>query len=251
MFLNISCEKLNSALFPYISKAVYLEKGADAVDTLSKEELEEIYDSINAEGEDLFEFVYARADNNDKVREDDENSFLISPLRGFLAVMVVLGGLAVAMFYINDEQRGIFDRFPRSAGFSFSVSYHAAAVNMVTLVMLVAIFVMKISRGIWYEFLSAAIYSVAVLGFCMLLRLIIRDIRFFGTIAPVLIIVTVVVCPIFYKAPDLPQIQYLIPSYYYLCSASNSIFLWYMAAYGASTLLISFLLHRFSRQRKR
>ena len=176
MFLNMSCEKLNSAIYPYLSKALFLNSSRDKLDKITDEELEKIYDSINAEGDDLFEFVYASQNEPDKLREGGDTSFLVSPLRGFLAIMVVLGGVAVAMFYMNDEEHGVFDRFPRSAGFSFSVAYHTSAVVMVALVMFAAIFIMKISRGVGYELLALAIYSIAVVGFCMCLRLLLRNI---------------------------------------------------------------------------
>ena len=243
-FLSVALEKLSSSLYSSISKILFLEEGKELFPEMSYEDFEEFYSSVNAGGEDLFEFIYAKENSADIVREKGANSFLVSPLRGFLAIMVVLGGVAVAMYYINDEEHGVFIRLPRGEGFAFSIAYHAAAIIMVATVMLAAIFAMKISRGLGYELLAISIYSVAVIGFCMCARLIVGNIRAFGAIAPILILIMVVVCPILYPAPNLAAIQYLIPPYYYLRSMSNVLFLWYMAAYSVVILILAFLLHR-------
>jgi hypothetical protein len=186
------------------------------------------------------------------VRESEAVGFLTSPLRGFLAIMVVLGGVAVAMFYMHDEERGTFDRFPRGTGFSFSVAYHSSAVVMVSAVMLAAVLIMRASRGVGYEVLVLAIYSAAVLGFCMCLRIVVCDVRIFGALAPILIIVMVVISPILYPAPSLLPIQLLVPPYYYLCALTKVAFLWYMLAYAVFTLALAYFLNRiFSKRRRR
>ena len=243
VLLRLTHEKLNSAIYPYLSVALYSNFVLDnVVNTreLSEDELERFYYSVNAEGDDLFEFVYGRENNKEGADKAQETSFLIPPLRGLLAIMVALGGVAAAMFYMQDESRGAFDRLPRGAEFSFAAVYHTAAVAMVAVFALAAIFIAGISAGFFYELLAIIVYSAAVVGFCMCLRLLLRDLRLFGSVASILIIAMAVLCPIFFSAPRLPLIQYLLPAYYYIRAISNASFLCYMAAYALLTNLVAF-----------
>ena len=59
-FLSISSEKLNSVIYPHISRAMFFAAGKDKVSEVTDEELEELYSAINAEGTELFDFVYAK-----------------------------------------------------------------------------------------------------------------------------------------------------------------------------------------------
>ena len=117
VFLRLTQEKLNSALYPWLSMGLFSDRANNAVSVLTDEELERIYQSVNAEGEDLFEFSYIGGSSED----NSEASLLVSPMRGLLAVMIVLGGFAVAMFYTQDEAGGVFDRLYYGRSFSFSI----------------------------------------------------------------------------------------------------------------------------------
>ena len=255
IFLKLSHEKLNAALYPHVSMALYSEYLLDNViniSELSREELEAFYLAVNAEGADLFEFAYADADGSGEEIVDTSNAnFLVSPLRGLLAIMIVLGGVAVAMFYMQDERRGVFDRLPRGTEFSFSAVYHTTAVVIMAAVVFVALLATKIAVDPIYELLTLLVYCACTVGFCMCLRLLLRDIRLFGSVAPILIVIMAVLCPIFFKAPDLPVIQYLLPTYYYIKSFSSARFAWYMAIYAVSLHLFAFLLHSLRVRRQR
>lgn len=255
VFLRLSHEKLNAALYPYISMAVYSDYVLDNVvniSELSEEEIREFYLSVNAEGADLFDFVYADPDGEGgEIADTSGANFLVSPLRGLLAIMVVLGGVAVAMFYMQDEARGAFDRLPRGTGFSFSAVYHSAAVIMVAVVVFIALLMTKMTVGAAYELLALFIFCMCTVGFCICLRLLLRDIRLFGAVVPILIVVMAVLCPIFFKAPNIPIVQYLLPTYYYIRAFSSTRFVWYMAIYTAVLFVVAFALHSLRAKQKR
>ena len=62
IFLNISHEKLSAALFPYVSLSLsenYIYDNIISPDDMSSNKIKEYYDSVDAEGADLFEFVFA------------------------------------------------------------------------------------------------------------------------------------------------------------------------------------------------
>lgn len=255
VFLRLAHEKLNATLYPYISLAAYREAAGSVIvdiSELSNDQIDEFYYAVDAGGEELFDFVYLNG--NGALGESDEksaSSFLLSPLRGLLAITVLLAGVAVAMFYLQDEARGAFDRLPVGTGFSFSVIYHASAVIMLGAVVLLALLIMGMASALWYEILSLTLYCVAVVGFCICLRLLLRDIRLFGAAAPLLVVITAVLCPIFFKAPNIPAIQYLLPTYYYVRAFSNSNFIWYMAIYCVLLYAVGFVLHSLRLKQRR
>ena len=244
VFLKLSHEKLNSALYPYISLAFcedYIYDNMLTTDEISSQTIKEYYDSIKAEGADLFQLVYAEGGINENT---DEENYLLSPARGLMAILIMLGGLAAAMFYTSDESRGVFDRMPNGRRFAFAVEYHAVAVFDVALATFIAILIGGISVSFLYELASILLYIIAVVGSCMLLRLVFYDIRILASITPALAIIMAVACPIFINPPSIPILQYLLPPFYYLKSIHRPEFLGYMAIFSVITYAASYLLYR-------
>ena len=244
VFLKLSHEKLNSTLFPYISLAFcedYIYDHLLTIDEISSQTIKEYYNSIKAEGEDLFQLVYAAGGVNEDA--DDEN-YLLSPARGLVAILVMLGGLAAAMFYTSDESRGVFDRMPKGKRFVFAIEYHAVAVFDVAIAAFIAIIVGGFSIVFLYELASMLLYIIAVVGSCMLLRLVFYDIRILASITPALAIIMAVACPIFINPPSIPILQYLLPTFYYLNSIHRPEFLGYMAIFSVITYAASYMLYR-------
>ncbi len=248
VMLRLSHEKLNTVLYPYISIALYGNYIYDNVltlDELSQEQLKEYYYAVNAEGEDLFEFV-----NMDKDSPIDvsENNYLTSPLRGLMAIMVVLSGLAVAMFYMQDEARGTFDRIPYRQRFVFSLSYHATAIVSTALVMFLSLLLMGMTTFAPREIAVLILYCVITLGFCMGIRLLFGDVRVLGVLAPVLIVAMTVLCPVFFNFVDLPAVQFLLPPYYYLKAIYSTKYILYMVIYAVVVFGVDYTLYRLQRK---
>ncbi len=252
--LRLAHEKLNTSLYPHLSLAIYRQYLGDTsldFSDFSQEEIDEFYNSMEVEGEDLFNFVYANAIGNPEEEEKDGNSSLVlSPIKGLLAIMILLSGIAVSMFYMHDEARGVFDRLPRGTGFSFSVIYHAAAVAMVGLVAFITLAVSGIAPH-WYELPILVLYCICTVGFCMCLRMLLGDIRLFGTLAPLLIVITAVLCPIFITAPRVPIVQIILPTFHYIHSFTNKNFVFYMAIYSVILYVLAFVLHSLRLKQKR
>ena len=243
IFLRLSHEKLNSTLYPYIAFALFADVSTEEVPELTDDQLEEIYNAVNAEGADLFEFVYASEGGKDTTKEEGDLNLIVSPLRGLLAIMVALGGIAVSMFYKQDEMRGVFDRFSHNKRFFFSTVYHATAVFIIGAVVFIAVLLTQNSENLWYELLVMLVYCISNIAFSMCLRLILRDMRLFASVSPVLVIVMVVLCPILFSAPNLPAIQYLLPPFYYLNAVYGAAHLVYMLIYSAVLYGFAYLLH--------
>jgi len=244
VFLRLACEKLNCALYPYLSLALcenYVYTNILTVDKLSKEQLKEYYDAVNAEGEDLFAYVYA---NGDTPEDTEKANYLLSPVRGLLAVMLTLGGLAAAIFYAQDEAGGVFDRLPRGKRFLFSVVDPALAVTDVAIVVFAALGLAGLLLDMWYEVAVLLLYGVITVGFCVGLRLLLGNSRILAAITPAIAAAMTVLCPIFINPPELPALQYLLPPYHYLRAVYEPKFIGYMIVYAVVVYGVDWLLYR-------
>ena len=96
VFLRIAQEKLNSTVYPYISKALFSQRVHSEFPNIPKNEIDAVYAEVKAEGDDLFEFVYLTENSVVSAQNKNEDSFLVSPIRGILAIMIVIGGIAVS-----------------------------------------------------------------------------------------------------------------------------------------------------------
>lgn len=243
VLLKLSHEKLNSTLYPYLSLAHcedYIYDNLLTTSDISSEAIKQYYDSIDAEGADLFQMVYASGVN----ANDSEQNYLLSPARGLMAILIMLGGLAAAMFYTSDEASGVFDRMPRGRRFAIAIEYHAVAVFDVAIASLAAILLGGLSVSFLYELAAIMLYIIAVVGFCMLLRLICHSNRLLASITPALSIIMAVLCPIFIAPPKILILQYMLPPYYYLNSIYKPEFLGYIAIYSVITYAASYLVYR-------
>ena len=244
VFLGLSLEKLNYALYPYMSLALcenYVYSSILTVSDLSEAQLKQYYDAVDAEGEDLFAFVYA---NDGKPVDTDNANYLLSPVRGLLAVLIILGGMAAAMFYTQDEATGVFDRLPRGKKFFFSFGYPAVAVLDVALAAFAALGVTGLLTKIWYEAILLLVYGMATTGFCLGLGLVFPKGRGLAAMTPALAAAMTVLSPIFVNPPRIPALQYLLPPYYYLNGVYSPQFLGYMAIYTGMIFGVDWLLYR-------
>jgi len=242
--LRLTHEKLNAALYPHLSKSLYqsyMYSNILTLDDLTPQQLDEYYNAVGSEGEDIFDFVYS----NGSANSDAKNTgFLLSPLRGLMAIAMTLGGFAIAMFYSLDESRGTFDRLPQGKRFALSVAYHSTAVINMAVVVLIALFLTGMATSIWRELASMAMYCIVTVGFCMALRLLCRNNRLLGAVIPLITVVMIVLCPVFFKISAVPIVPYLLPPYYYLNSIYNVKFLGYMAAYAVAVYTFDYVLYR-------
>ena len=242
VMLRLSHEKLNAALYPHLSQATYKNYVVAnlTLNELDDAQLDESYTAVNADGADVFRLVYAASE---QVANDAETSYLLAPLRGLLAIMITLGGFAVAMFYMQDEARGTFDRLPLNRRFVFSLSYHASAVVCVALAALLALFITGLSVSFIREIAAMVLYCVITVGFCVGLRLICRDIRLLGALMPAMAVAMIVVCPVFLNIP-IPLAGYLLTPYYYLNAVYDASWLLYMLIYAVVIYAFDYALFR-------
>ena len=249
--LKLAREKLSGTLFGHYSPTFYLtyiRENVPQLDQLSDEELMGYYDNF-AKDIDLFVFSDIEGAID---KEDAENAnYLLTPVRGMLAVIIVLGALAAAMYYIRDEQAGTFALVPQRKKAATEFVCQMTAVLNISIVALLALVFAGLAGNIARELLILAMYAVCAALFGMTVRRLCGRLAVVGTALPLLIVAMLAVCPVFFDLSTFRMLQYLFPPTYYINGATSDRFLWLMCLYALVMLAIYMLIGVLSGKGKR
>ena len=247
--LMLSREKLSGAVFGCCSRALYLSYIREHVremDDVSDETLMEHYDAISADT-DLFEFSSMEGAVNPQEKQED--NYLLTPVRGLLAVVMVLSGMATAMYYIRDDLSGTFSWVPEQKKAFVELGYQMISACNVAVVIVLALIASGLSVAPGREVLAILLYGICTALFSMTLRRICKKLTVMSTLLPLLIIVMLVVCPVFFDIAKLRQVQYIFPPSYYIHGVHSDGFLLLMCIY-CIVLIIFYILTGLLRRKK-
>ena len=239
-------EQLYAFLFPTISyelTKIFLEdqsKLQEVGQDKLQEHLEHFYPQNQVEGS-LLDFSYL---GDSEESEPAANNYLLAPFRGLLAVTILLCGLATTMFYMQDEKDKIFQWMPIRHYRLFVPFYLFTGTLNAGIVALFGLYLSGTFTHWLREILLMLLYLLLVVVFCDILRLLCKDLAKLGAIIPILLIVTIVFCPIFLNLRFLPAIKYLLPVYYYLQNTYGSAMLLKTLLYLGGLVLVEQLLPR-------
>ncbi len=242
VLLRVSHEKLTAALYKYCAQAYYLDftrTNVPALDTMSERELIRYFDEASI-SEELFVFGDAEA-SADTENAVDEN-YLTSPLRGLLGVLVVLCGMAATMYYRQDEHTGLFSWVPESRKGYVAFCCLMIAVLNVALAAWLSLFVAGLAGSLLQEWLILLLYTICCSVFCLVLGQLIHSIKLYGALIPLVTVIMIAVCPVFFDIRDFLGVQLLFPPTYYVNALYDSRFVLYMVAYAVAGLLLCWLL---------
>ena len=230
--LGISREKLFAKLYPYISKALYKkymeEKFPYLKDNKEGEEELDAYYEARKINDDIIEFV--SLDKDGYIEKKTDKSFILSPLRGFLAIWLFLVAMISAMFYKKDIDAGLWVWIDRRLKSAFSFLYILAITSTAALILLVAIYVSGLGIALYKEVVSLFFYVIALALVSNILRAIFNNIYIYSAFIPVILIVSVILSPIFIDLSR-PLLQCTVPVYHYINSIHTVSGLYKMFAY--------------------
>lgn len=239
--LTLGREILSAAIYPSFSYAVYESYVRDelGLDRMTDEELRLVYDSVAVEGS-LFQMVYP----DETPGEAEEFTYVQAPLRGILAIWFTFVGLAAALYFMRDEERGVYGRIPLARRLAASYAAGAAFLLDAGLVLLLSCKLAGVFTNWKREAASCAVFAVCVLAFANLLRLLCRTPRKLGMVFLPLLAMMLALCPVFLNLQYFRAGKLLLPPWYYLQSIHNTRYLYEMALYTVILVLISAILQR-------
>jgi ABC-2 type transport system permease protein len=218
---QLAREQLYGVIYPILSYELtdsFLEK-QDKFADLSEEERENYLSEDYAAwqvSESLFSFVYLDETSADTTQE--AFSYLTAPLRGMLSLFVMLCALAVTMFYLKDREEGIFSWMRIRMRRTFPLLYILTGTIPGALAAYAALYLSGTFTNWQKELPLLALYVLALAGFCNCLRILVRRMQAFGAAIPVLLLVSLVLCPVFLNVSMLTPLQRILPAFYYLSS---------------------------------
>ncbi len=239
--LMLAREKLSGVVFGDTSRAFYLEYLRDNIKEakkLSDEELLTHYEAMVASNT-LFEFAYL--DSDEPVEDVQDANYLLTPVRGLLAVLAVLCGLATAMYYIRDERAGAYAWIPERKKAAVEFGGQMVSVLNVAAVTVLSLWAAGLNVSMGREVAMALLYALCVAVFSMTVRRLLGSLRGVGVLMPMLIVVMLVICPVFFDLGALRELQYLFPATYYIGGAYSDRYLRLMLVYTLVLLAVYFL----------
>jgi ABC-2 type transport system permease protein len=150
-------------------------------------------------------------------------SYLTVPLRGLLSIFIVLCGLASGLYYMQDRKNGLYT--------PFSCWYHLPAVVMAGASVLLALLLTGYFTNWLWEVFLMGLFILAVAGFCDIIRLVLRKTEYLAAAFPILVLLILVFCPVFFAIKTVPFLPYLLPPFYYLNALYNRVFDFYFGIY--------------------
>ncbi len=236
--LKLAREKLSGTVFGHCSPTFYLayvRNHVPALDGMTDEALLQYYDNF---AKDVHLFEFADLEGVQGEAEVESANYLLTPVRGMLGVVIVLGALAAAMYFIRDEQAGTFAlvRQKRKAGMEFACQM--IAVLNIGVAVLLAMVMAGLAENLIRELVILVLYAVSTALFGMTVRRLCGSLSAVGTALPLLTVVMLVVCPVFFDLGALRAVQYLLPPTYYINAATSDRFLLLMCLYASVLLCV-------------
>ena len=242
--LQLSNEILYGALYSSFSYEVYenfvYTKLVDK-NTVSEEDLARYFNHTK-QRDDIVKFE----------KTDEEVSkntlYLLTPLRGIMSIMVVLCGLAAAMYFLKDKKEGKYNWMSERKKIIPAFAQCLAALVPGAIAVLLAIGFTHISVGFARELLSMLLFVIASSGFCLVMCMLFKKSGNLGAVIPAILVVMLAVSPVFITIDMLKPIGMLMPVYYYLNSIYNAsyylYFVYYIIGVYAVAAAINSLLNR-------
>lgn len=239
--LTLGREILSSAIYPSFSYAVYAGYVRDELGLaeMTDEALLRIYDSVAVEGS-LFQMVYP----DETSGETEDFTYVQAPLRGILAIWFTFVGLAAALYFMQDEERGLYGRIPVTKRLSASYVAGAAFLVDAALVLLLSCRLAGVFTDWKREVASCAVFAVCVLAFANLLRMLCRTPHRLGMSFLPLLAAMLALCPVFVNLQYCRAGKLLLPPWYYLQSIHNVRYLYEMAVYTVILILAGAVIQR-------
>lgn len=243
---KVTREQLFGKMYPSLETAVlktWLKIHPD-VGTMNNTQRDQFVDETRALYEMDYDFFNLEYLDGTVVEDDEIDRFIASPMRGLLAVLLTLTGLAAILYLTQDCRRGRFVWIPAHMHPLFHYLCLLIPVTDVACAVLAALFVGGSFTRVSTEIPALILLIFQIAGFSNLLRILLRRKEFMASSIPILISACLFLTPVFVDLTILEPLQMLLPPYLYLKAIHGNLPLWYMGVYAAVTCAASILLDR-------
>ena len=244
-FIRSSREKLFGALFPRISHKLYenfITEELNHKNQLTNEEIKDAYTKfISSEG--LVDFQITNTKNG-----INDINILTAPLRGLLAIVMLFCALASTMYFISDDKSRIFSSLTPQKRFFVFLGTNIAALLISGFFVSLALIFSGVYTNPITETVAMLLYILSASAFCTLLGTILRSNNLLGAASPLILVICLALCPVFLDVTLFTPVKYLLPTFYYLFSITNSSFILKTIIFILCLYPVSFISYIFTRK---
>ena len=226
IFHPIITEVIIDRFIPVLAYDNYLSYIRDelGITGYTDEELREFYDAIIVEA-DLFEMVMPDG------TPDENDNYMLSPVRGILALWMILCIALGQLYTIEDRNNGLLNTGDFRSRRKIILAQQIVFLLDGVLVVLVSLIVTGLFTTILRELAAITLFAMASMLFMGIIRILSRNsLSRYCNYLVLLMIIMFVLCPVFVNIKFRP-VQFLLPPYYYLKAVFFREYLFLMGLY--------------------
>ncbi|MCI7092568.1 MAG: hypothetical protein MR940_02055 [Lachnospiraceae bacterium] len=242
-------EQLFGKLYPEIERYVlkaWMDVHADDFST-DKEKRDAWLDRVLSDSTVTGYFFQLSYLNGDLIQDQELNTYYLSPLRGLLAITLILICFAACLFLMQDNQRQLFVWLSPSLRPWLHYLYLLIPVLDGGLFVFIALSVSGVGSGL-SELAPFLLYLPAVCGFSNLVRVLTGKMTFLSASIPIVVMGCLFLTPVFFDLQIIPALQAVLPTAFYLRTLHGASTLLPLSLYAAVTsgasILIDWLKNR-------
>ncbi len=240
IFFKASKEKIFSLLLPDISYEIYEAYVKEMVPDggFTDEQLRDKYDSY-ATDEKLVEFKFLDSDQADI----EDTNYLTSTIRGLMAAVMMLSGLAATMYFISDEKNGTYSWLTLKAKFAVLFANNVAALSITAVFAVVSLYLSDNVISLQRDIGLIVLYVISTAAFCSFVGALCNSMNAMAVALPTLLVASLVMCPVFFNTTFFKPIQVMLPPYLYLYAVNNLSMVKWMVLYAAVTIVLAYTVY--------
>lgn len=204
---------------------------------ITEEEIKDAYYRMDV-GENFFRFYYL-----DGEEQELETNYLLLPMRGLLALFVLLSGLAFSMYYMREAEQGCFVWTGMNSSVIRCWCYHIPEMLLVNLAVLPSLYFTGVFLSVGKEIILLVLYSIMVIGFCDVLQRICKKVSILGVMLPMVVLLSMILSPIFIKIKGFTFLKGLLPITYYLNALHESSGVVHMLLFIVIVYILDYILN--------
>lgn len=242
-------EQLFGKLYPEIERYVlkaWMDVHADDFST-DKEKRDAWLDRALSDSTVIGNFFQLSYLNGDLIQDQELNTYYLSPLRGLLAITLILICFAACLFLMQDNQRQLFVWLSPSLRPWLHYLYLLIPVLDGGLFAFIALSVSGVGSGL-SELAPFLLYLPAVCGFSNLVRVLTGKMTLLSASIPIVVMGCLFLTPVFFDLQIIPALQAVLPTAFYLRTLHGASTLLPLSLYAAVTsgasILIDWLKNR-------
>ena len=242
-------EQLFGKLYPEIERYVlkaWMDVHADDFST-DKDKRDAWLDRVLSDSTVTGNFFQLSYLNGDLIQDQELNTYYLSPLRGLLAITLILICFAACLFLMQDNQRQLFVWLSPSLRPWLHYLYLLIPVLDGGLFVFIALSVSGVGSGL-SELAPFLLYLPAVCGFSNLVRVLTGKMTLLSASIPIVVMGCLFLTPVFFDLQIIPALQAVLPTAFYLRTLHGASTLLPLSLYAAVTsgasILIDWLKNR-------